>query len=195
MMRIPACVFVIAYVLGSCHSEKAANPFTATLAGHAIHFPINASELDTTKYRLTHILGSKYIDSSATVKVEWLFDIREKDIALGIADKRQAYGVNIYLKYKGSQIDSVKKALEKQFGKPMVPVQIVKIKEEYFDKNLGFTCQLNPGTTLFLRKAMRRQGDTWGQFNSLRIGIGYNLKKDQLERLAVTDSKIHKSYD
>jgi uncharacterized protein YcgL (UPF0745 family) len=196
-MRILISVSVIALVLWGCNSGKPSDLFSTNLAGHVIHFPISAGELDTTKYRLTYVLGSKYVDSSETVKVEWLFDTREKgkDPAMGISDKRQAYGVNIYLKNKGSQIDSVKKALEKHFGKPMVPVEIAEIKEENFDRNLGFTCQLNPHTNLFLRKASSGQGDTWSQFNSLRIGIGYNLKKDQLERFASFDSKIHKSYD
>ena len=192
-MKLWFYIFIVVEI--GCTTENKTQSFTTDLADHEIRFPLVGNELDSTIYHLTYFRSNKYVDSSENVKIEWLIDERSGDHLRNKIDNRTIYGVNIYLKNKGSQIDSVKSAIEKQFGKKMEPVTIDETKDELFTNNFGYSCQLNQNTTLFLRKATCNQGDSWCKYNSLRIGIGYNLKKDQLERLAVTDSKIHKSYD
>ena len=193
-MKTLLIFYLIALSLYSC-VEKEPVSFSTFLANVPIRFPVKAYELDSTKYHLPYFRSNKYVDSSENVKIEWLIDERSGDHLRNKIDNRTIYGVNIYLKNKGSQIDSVKSALEKQFGKKLNPVTIEETKDEQFSTNFGYSCQLNQNTTLFLRNATCEQGDSWCQYNSLRIGIGYNLRTDQLERLATTDSKIYKSYD
>jgi hypothetical protein len=192
-MKIINFLWLGSLTLG-CKSEP--EPFNTKLAGYEIHFPVMAYKVDTTiyhRFRWAH----QYGDSTESTKIVWLFDMYEDGAApvYGLPDKRQAYGVNIYLKNKATQMDSVIRALEVQFGKTMLPVIITDIQGESFNNNLGYSCQLNTNTTLFIREATCNQGDSWCQYNTLRICIGYNLKKDQLERLATDAIKIHKSYD
>ncbi|UFH56091.1 hypothetical protein [Spirosoma sp. KNUC1025] len=103
----------------------------------------------------------------------------------------EPYGVVILLKGKGYQLDSVKAALEVQFKKRLNPLTINKL-EGNFDKISPpiYACHINGDAIVLLTKAANHRGDSWSEYNSLRISIGYNLTKEEEELFAVTSGGI-----
>ncbi|GAB4031397.1 hypothetical protein [Spirosoma jeollabukense] len=156
--------------------------FSTTIEGYSIAFPKLAKQLPqySTKDAIV------YVDSTPRSRIEWLFNPYEfgKDTLYKIPDRRQAYGVNIYLKNKGNQLDSVKAALEVKYKHPLIPMDITATEDEPHFGPSGYYCELNSNAVLFLRRASCSQGDSWCQYNSLRIAIGYNLSKAERERFA-----------
>lgn len=139
--------------------------------------------------------SNRFIDSNQTIRIEWW---SEDWGGSGNRDpKNQPYGVGIFLKNKGNQFDSVKTALEKQYGRNLLLLNVTRLGkyEPYQPIPAVYTCRLNKNTILALSKASRHRGDPWSQYNSVRISIGYNLDATEEERFAVRDGRIHKDGD
>ncbi|GAB3960663.1 hypothetical protein GCM10028805_58310 [Spirosoma harenae] len=135
-----------------------------------------------------------FIDSSQSARIEWQFD--EWADAGNQERRSQPYGVVIFLKNKANQLDSLKTILEKQYRKSLKPMTIYSPKGEFmhFDPQI-YRCEITEGTSLILTKAARYRGDSWSQYNSLRISIGYNLNRQEEELFAVTGRGIHEEID
>lgn len=175
-----------------CNSDKTPVPFKAKVAGIQVAFPIKAGKLMKDGYTLASRFGSQYRDTTASTLVAWLTNEYEggDDILKGLPDPRSAYGVNIYLKHKGYRLDSVRTALEQQFGKQFEPVQTTHLRGLWSIDKAGYKLVINPSTTLFLRRATDFQGDPWGQYDTLRIAIGYNLSEEQQDHFAINAVRI-----
>ncbi|MVM31855.1 hypothetical protein GO755_17535 [Spirosoma sp. HMF4905] len=195
MKRNPAFIPLLFVLALSCQQEPA--PFETILAGYTIQFPKVAKQLIHSGYTTKDKII--YVDSTRKLKIEWLFNPYEfgEDTIYKLPDRRQAYGINIYLKNKGDRLDSVKAALERQYKQPMLPMTITKTKDESHWRygSAGYYCQIGSDAVLFLRTTSSPQGDPWHQFNSLRIAIGYGLSKAEQERFATTSGRVWKTVD
>ncbi|GAB3799872.1 hypothetical protein GCM10028819_24090 [Spirosoma humi] len=138
------------------------------MANHTFQFPITQHEYISTHKAYTKQGGGKYVNSSSSVRIEWLFN-PFGSMTTEVPNSRKIYGINIYLKNKAGQIDSVKSALEKKYNKSLLPMTITATNDEPHYGSAGFYCQLSPDAILCLRKASCQQGDSWCHFNSLRI--------------------------
>ncbi len=194
MNKYPTIFFSILFCIAfiGCRSDKAPVPFKANIAGIQVAFPVKVSKLIKDGYTLNRELGSQYIDSTGSTFVAWLTDVygAGDDVLKGLPDPRSAYGVNIYLKHKGYRLDSVRTALEQQFGKQFEPVQTTHLRAVWPIDQAGYKLVLNPSTTLFLRRATDCQGDHWGQYDTLRIAIGHNLSEEQQDHFAINAVRI-----
>ena len=139
------------------------------------------------------------MDSTQESRIDWLFNMHEfgEDTIYKVPDRRQAYGVSIYLKNKGNQLDSVKTALEKQFGRNLLLLNVTRLgKYEPYQPNPPvYICHLNANTILALSKASSYRGEPWSQYNSVKISIGYGLDATEEERFAVKGGYIHEDTD
>lgn len=170
------------------------NPIHTELAGYTIQFPITVAELQK-EYLNGYTLGySKFIDSTQSTRAEWQFNAWGSG---GNHDpKNESYGIIIYLKNKDNQLDSVKTALEQQYKQSLQPLTFEKLQGDFtkIDPPL-YACHINEETILILTKAVSYRGDSWSQYNSLRISIGYNLSKKEEELFALTSGGIHEDTD
>ena len=180
-------------IVVSCQQKL--TPFKTIIAGHTIQFPKVAKQLTNSGYTTNDKII--YVDSTDNLKIEWLFNLYEsgEDTIYKLPDRRQAYGVNIYLKNKADRLDSVKAALERKYKQQLLPMTITETSDERHYIPAGYSCQIGPDAVLFLRKTSSPQGDSWHQFNSLRIAIGYGLSKAEQERFATSRGQIWKEVD
>ena len=168
-------------------------PFSATIAGQHVQFPINADQLKQEGYALNK-WQSQYVDSTESVRVGWLMSEGSiaSDSVYGLADHRTAFAVNLYLKNAGSKLDSVRSALERQFTKQFKPVELVETTSEHSLKPWGERMDINDDVVLFIRPATAGQGDHWPADNTVRIALCYKLSADEQERFAVSEQRIKK---
>ncbi len=168
-------------------------PFSATIAGQHVQFPINADQLRRKGYALNK-WQSQYVDSTESIRVGWLMGDGSvaSDSIYGLADHRTAFGVNLYLKHAGDKLDSIRSALEKQFDKQFRPVELVKISSEQLPRPWGERMDINDDIVLFIRPATADQGDHWSADNTVRIALCYKLSTDEEERFALSEQQIKK---
>ncbi|GAB2602032.1 hypothetical protein [Spirosoma areae] len=191
-MKIRALLLSVALLMGlwGCGPD----PIRTELVGYRIQFPITMMELQKA-YPNGSLFGHhNFIDSTASIRTEWQFDSWG---GAGRQDRRnQPYGVVIFLKNKGNQLDSLKMALEGQYKQSLKPLAIQKLEGDFtrIDPPI-YVCHINRETILALTKAVSYRGDRWSEYNSLRISIGYNLSKKEEELFALTSGDIHEDTD
>lgn len=177
-------------LLFGCQPE----PIHTELAGYTIEFPVTIAELQRQYLHGYKFMDHKFIDSTQSIRAEWQFNVWGSS---GNHDpKNEPYGVVIYLKNKGNQLDSVKTALETQYKQSLKPLIIDKLEGNFTKINPPiYVCHIGKETILVLTKAINYRGDPWSEYNSLRISLGYNLTKKEEELFALTSGGIHKDED
>ena len=169
-------------------------PILVKVAGYTIQFPNTLAELEKEYPNGHRVDYNKFIDSNQTNRVEWQFNVwgsnRNHD------PRNNPYGIVIYLKNKGDRLDSVKTALEQQYNQVLQPFIFQKLQGDFtkIDPPI-YTCHIERGTILVLTKAVSYRRDSWSQYNSLRVSIGYNLTKKEEELFALTSGSIHEDAD
>lgn len=160
-------------------------PVHTQLAGYTIQLPITVAQLSQEyKQGFTSHLD-KFIDSTQTTRAEWWFD--DWGGKGNQKPTNQAYGVNIFLKNKADQLDSVKTALEHYYSQPLKPLVITKLNTKGSYPGV-YTCLIDGHNLLVLKKAT--QYEPWSQYNCIRISVGYNLNTRQQELFAILDGRI-----
>ena len=175
-MRILVLSATMYVLLGGCKPDSV----HTEVAGYGIRFPITMAELQKQYPNGYKSFSHKFIDSTQSVRTEWWFDTRGNS---GNRDSRsQPYGVSIFLKNKGNRLDSVKTTLEQQYKQSLKPLTLHELEEGLTPVSPPvYVCHINKETILVLRKAAKYRGDSWSEYNSLRISIGYNLNKKEEE--------------
>ncbi|WP_461094335.1 hypothetical protein [Spirosoma gilvum] len=164
------------------------------LAGYKLKFPNTIAEL-AKEYPNGQLSGyHKFIDSSQSAKAEWQFDSWSGSYD---EDRRiHPYGVIISLKNKADQLDSLKTNLERQYNQPFTLFTLKSAGKENYNLDPPiYSCQIAKGTILLLSKAVSDRGDSWSQYNSLRISVGYNLTEREEEMFALKSGEIHEKID
>ena len=177
-------IFVLT-LFASCRHEP--QPFQASLAGYSIQFPSTSKELRNKYPNATESLLIYLRDTTQDVRVAWRFENSVRDA------QSQPYGVLITLKNKGYKMDSIRTALETQYGKSFKPLTRPQFldKYEYYeqDPSLG-VMQINDDVQLSInRRKVWPQGG-YKFTNDVVVSICYNLDATERERFAMEQGDI-----
>jgi len=162
-------LFFAFLLLASCAEKKQvvhALPFHVSLAGQDVSFPITVGQVLKTKHA-QYLDTGQCTDSTLAIRTIWNYDWHTIDWdSVGIRNipiQAPIYGVSFYLKSKAQAIDSVRQAIEKQFGIRMKPLQI-----EHLDPDKEFVFPFaspvyigipSRGVQISLRQASCSHGD------------------------------------